>query len=227
MEKYGRIDLHLHLDGSLPAGTILKLADKDNIALPAQTEEGLRPYITAQTECQDLNEYLRCFEIPLMILQTAENIEAASYELGRELDKKGLSYAEVRFAPQLHGQLGLTQDEAVQAALAGFGKVMEESRGRILLKAVLCCMRGAKAHEANLETVRTAAKYLKKGAAAVDLAGAEGLYPTGDFKEEFSLARELGVPFTIHAGEADGPESIWKALEFGAVRIGQDRKSVV
>ena len=220
MEKYGRIDLHLHLDGSLPAGTILKLADKDNIALPAQTEEGLRPYITAQTECQDLNEYLRCFEIPLMILQTAENIEAASYELGRELDKKGLSYAEVRFAPQLHGQLGLTQDEAVQAALAGFGKAMEESRGRILLKAVLCCMRGDAAHEANLETVRTAAKYLKKGAAAVDLAGAEGLYPTGDFKEEFSLARELGVPFTIHAGEADGPESIWKALEFGAVRIG-------
>ena len=56
MEKYGRIDLHLHLDGSLPAGTILKLADKDNIALPAQTEEGLRPYITVQTECQDLNE---------------------------------------------------------------------------------------------------------------------------------------------------------------------------
>ena len=152
--------------------------------------------------------------------ELAENIETASYELGRELDKKGLSYAEVRFAPQLHGQLGLTQDEAVQAALAGFGKAMEESRGRILLKAVLCCMRGAKAHEANLETVRTAAKYLKKGVAAVDLAGAEGLYPTGDFKEEFSLARELGVPFTIHAGEADGPESIWKALEFGAVRIG-------
>ena len=220
MEKYGRIDLHLHLDGSLPAGTILKLADKDNIALPAQTEEGLRPYITAKRDCQDLNEYLRCFKIPLMILQTAENIEAASYELGRELDKKGLSYAEVRFAPQLHGQLGLTQEEAVQAALAGLGKVMEESGGRILLRAVLCCMRGVGTHEANLETVRTAAKYLKKGAAAVDLAGAEGLYPTGDFKEEFSLARELGVPFTIHAGEADGPESIWKALEFGAVRIG-------
>ena len=63
---------------------------------------------------------------------------------------------------------------------------------------------------ANMETVRTAAEYLGKGVAAAALAGAEGLYPTRDFGEEFALARRLGVPFTIHAGEADGPESIWR-----------------
>lgn len=225
IESYGKIDLHLHLDGSLPAETILGLARKDHIELAADTEEGLRPYLTARADCEDLNEYLRCFDIPLMVLQTAENLRIASCELGRDLEEKGLSYAEVRFAPQLHVLRGLTQEEAVQAVLDGFGQVMEERRGRIRLKAILCCMRG-KNCTANMETVLTAARFLGKGVVAADLAGAEGLYPTRDFREEFALARRLGVPFTIHAGEADGPESIWKALEFGAVRIGHGVRAV-
>lgn len=225
IESYGKIDLHLHLDGSLPAETILGLARKDHIELAADTEEGLRPYLTARADCEDLNEYLRCFDIPLMVLQTAENLRIASCELGRDLEEKGLSYAEVRFAPQLHVLRGLTQEEAVQAVLDGFGQVMEERRGRIRLKAILCCMRG-KNCTANMETVLTAARFLGKGVVAADLAGAEGLYPTKDFREEFALARRLGVPFTIHAGEADGPESIWKALEFGAVRIGHGVRAV-
>lgn len=225
IESYGKIDLHLHLDGSLPAETILGLARKDHIELAADTEEGLRPYLTARVDCEDLNEYLRCFHIPQVVLQTAENLRIASCELGRDLEEKGLSYAEVRFAPQLHVLRGLTQEEAVQAVLDGFCQVMEERRGRIRLKAILCCMRG-KNCTANMETVLTAARFLGKGVVAADLAGAEGLYPTRDFREEFALARRLGVPFTIHAGEADGPESIWKALEFGAVRIGHGVRAV-
>ncbi len=225
IESYGKIDLHLHLDGSLPAETILGLARKDHIELAADTEEGLRPYLTARADCEDLNEYLRCFDIPQVVLQTAENLRIASCELGRDLEEKGLSYAEVRFAPQLHVLRGLTQEEAVQAVLDGFCQVMEERRGRIRLKAILCCMRG-KNCTANMETVLTAARFLGKGVVAADLAGAEGLYPTRDFGEEFALARRLGVPFTIHAGEADGPESIWKALEFGAVRIGHGVRAV-
>lgn len=226
MEGYGKIDLHLHLDGSLSAGTILRLAEKDGVKLAAKTEEELIPYITVSRDCRDLNEYLRCFEIPLMILQTAENLETAAYELGRELKKKGFVYAEIRFAPQLHGRLGTTQGEAVQAVLAGLHKVMEEIEGKSCLRVILCCMRGEDTHEANLETVRTAARYLGKGVVAVDLAGAEGLYPTGDYEEEFTLARDLGVPVTIHAGEADGPKSIWKALEFGAARIGHGVRAI-
>ena len=87
-------------------------------------------------------------------------------------------------------------------------------------------MRGDRTHAANMETVRTAAKYLGKGVAAADLAGAEGLYPTRDFEEEFTLAGSLGVPFTIHAGEADGPESIRAALKFGAARIGHGVRAI-
>ena len=72
----------------------------------------------------------------------------------------------------------------------------------------------------NIKTVETARKYLNKGVCALDLAGAEALYPTSDFEDIFKKAKDLNVPFTIHAGEASGAESIKKALEFGAKRIG-------
>ena len=127
-------------------------------------------------------------------------------------------YAEIRFAPQLHTKKGLTQGRVVQAALLGMQEALAGSFFRC--KLILCCMRGADNREENLLTVRTAAAFLGRGVAALDLAGAEALYPTEEFAEVFSLARELGVPFTIHAGEADGPESIEAALSFGASRIG-------
>lgn len=247
-EDYGKIDLHLHLDGSLSAETVLKLARKEHIELPADTAERLRPYLTARADCKDLNEYLRCFDLPLAVLQTAANLEEAAYELGKELGEKGICYAEIRFAPQLHSRQGLTQEEAVLAVLDGLGRAVKDCEGRISLKAILCCMRRDKKHAAggtkgngdqadpdignasyaanNIETIHMAAKYLGRGVVAADLAGAEGLYPTRDHEEEFTLARQLGVPFTIHAGEADGPESIWKALEFGAARIGHGVRAI-
>ena len=77
-----------------------------------------------------------------------------------------------------------------------------------------------------METVETAEKYLGKGVVAIDLAGAEGLFPTKDFRDIFELAREKHIPFTIHAGEADNPTSVEYALKFGAKRIGHGVGSV-
>ncbi len=225
MERFGQIDLHLHLDGSLSAGTSRKLAQREHVALPADTDEGLRSFLTAEPGCESLNEYLKCFDLPLAVLQTKENLSLAAYELGRELAQKGICYAEIRFAPQLHTRKGLTQEEAVTAVLLGLHKAKEGQEG-FALRAILCCMRGEGVHEANRETVRIASRYLEDGVVAADLAGAEALYPTGDFAEEFRYARSLGVPFTIHAGEAAGPESIWRALELGAVRIGHGVRAV-
>ena len=127
-------------------------------------------------------------------------------------------YAEIRFAPQLHTKKGLTQDQVVKAAILGLQEALAGSFFKA--KLILCCMRGTDNLEENLLTVRTAAAYLGRGVAAVDLAGAEALYPTEDYEKVFALARELSVPFTIHAGEADGAESVWAALRMGACRIG-------
>ena len=80
-------------------------------------------------------------------------------------------------------------------------------------------MRGGE-EAANRETVAVAAHFLGKGVCAVDLAGAEALYPTQEYQPLFAYAQSLGVPFTLHAGEAAGPESVWQALELGAARIG-------
>ena len=212
------IDLHLHFDGSLLPRTVLELAQEQGILLPAQEPDELKLFLTAPENCESLNEYLEKFDLPLKVLQTREAVRKAMYILVSSLKEQGMLYAEIRFAPQLHTKKGLTQERVVQAALLGMQEALAGSFFRC--KLILCCMRGADNREENRLTVRTAAAFLGRGVAALDLAGAEALYPTEEFAEVFSLARELGVPFTIHAGEADGPESIEAALDFGASRIG-------
>ena len=212
------IDLHLHFDGSLLPRTVLELAQEQGILLPAKEPDELKLFLTAPEDCESLNEYLEKFDLPLKVLQTREAVRKAMYILVSSLKEQGMLYAEIRFAPQLHTKKGLSQERVVQAALLGMQEALAGSFFRC--KLILCCMRGADNHEENLLTVRTAAAFLGRGVAAVDLAGAEALYPTVDFADVFGLARELGVPFTIHAGEADGPESIEAALDFGASRIG-------
>ena len=160
----------------------------------------------------------------LKVLQTERGLCQAARELGENLKVRGLRYAEVRFAPQLHCQKGMSQEQAVTAVLSGLSKAQEDSD--IRLRTILCCMRGQDNKKANLQTVRLASRYLGKGVVAVDLAGAEALFPTADYEEEFALARKLGVPFTIHAGEAAGPASIRKAVEFGAARIGHGVRAI-
>lgn len=212
------IDLHLHFDGSLLPRTVLELAQEQNIALPASDPDELKLFLCAPSDCGSLNEYLGKFDLPLLVLQTKEAVRKAMYVLTSSLKEQGLLYAEIRFAPQLHTKKGMTQEETVKAAIQG----MQEALAGSFFKAklILCCMRGADNREENLLTVRTAAAFLGRGVAAVDLAGAEALFPTEGFAEVFALAKELGVPYTIHAGEADGPESIWAALRMGASRIG-------
>lgn len=212
------IDLHLHFDGSLPVRTVWDQAEKQGIALPAESLEELRDMLVCPVKCQSLNEYLEKFDLPLMVLQTVDGIKECMIALIEELVAENMLYVEIRFAPQLHLQKGLTQEQVVQAAIAG---VEEATKGQKLkVQLILCCMRGGDNYDANQETVALTAKYLGKGVCACDLAGAEALFKTNTFKELFAYAVQLEVPFTIHAGEADGPQSMWDALCFGTARIG-------
>ena len=208
------IDLHLHLDGSLSPELVRRLAQLQRLPLP----ENLEAALTVPVDCQSLNDYLRCFELPVSLLQTAQALTLAVADLTQRLEAQGLLYAELRFAPSQHTGQGLTQAQVVEAAIAGLPKNKGES-WKFSAQLILCCMRGGDP-AANRETVETAARYLGKGVCALDLAGAEALYPTEDSRELFQLASHLGVPFTLHAGEAAGPESVWQALELGAQRIG-------
>lgn len=217
-EKTCLIDIHLHLDGSLSIASVRKLASLQNISIP-QEDEVLRTMLSVGKDCKDLNEYLEKFDFPLTLLQTREGISMSVSNLAEELKEQGLMYAEYRFAPQLHLQKGLTQRQVIEAAIEGL------NASPIPGGLILCCMRMADNKQANLETVHLAKEYLGKGVVALDLAGAEAVFPTTEFKEEFTLARTLGIPYTIHAGEADGRDSVYTALEFGTKRIGHGIRS--
>lgn len=213
------IDLHCHLDGAISIGSARQLAKMQGIEIPESNEELLK-IMRVSEDCSSLNEFLEKFDFPCSLLQTENGVREAFANLLRELKEQGLIYAEIRFAPQLSTDKGLTQDEVVAAAIEGM-KTVELDSGLIL-----CCMRGNDTHDRNIETVNVAEKYLGKGVVAVDLAGAEALFPTEDYVDVFALAREKNIPVTIHAGEAEGPESVRKALELGAARIGHGVRSL-
>ena len=210
------IDLHVHLDGSLDFDMVRKLAELQH--QKRYNDEELISRMVAPKDCQDLNDYLTKFDYPLQLLQTKEALGLSVYELLKLQQKQGLTYSEIRFAPQLHLKQGLTQEEVVEAVLDGRQK-FEEEGSAMHSGIILCCMRGAD-DKLNYKTVEVASEYMGKGVKFLDLAGAEALFPTKNYKQLFRYAESLKVPYTIHAGEADGPQSIWYALEYGAKRIG-------
>ncbi len=203
------VDLHLHLDGSLSINCVKKLMEMNNI----KTNEDLKTLLEVSDRDKDLNDFLKKFEFPLRLLQTKESIEYATKTLLEELADCGVMYAEIRFAPLNHQVLGLSLEDVVRSAIRGI------RNAKIRCNLILCMMRGA-SYELNKETIDLASKYLNKGVVSIDLAGAEGLYPTKDYEDLFLYAKAQGIPFTIHAGEASDFVSVEDAISFGAKRIG-------
>ena len=214
------IDLHLHLDGAVTVDIARELARMQDISLP-EDETVLEGMLTVSPECTSLNEFLECFAFPLSLMQTEEALTEAVRLVSENIRSQGVIYAEIRFAPQLHTEKGMTQEDAVRAALKGIGET------DLKVNLILCMMRGEGNEAANEETLALARKYLVEdgGVVAIDLAGAEAMYPTSDYRDLFERAREEGIPFTIHAGEAAGAESVRQAVEFGAERIGHGVRS--
>lgn len=217
IQKLKKAELHIHLDGSLRINTILDLALKEGINLSEKEIKSLQ----VSENCQSLNEYLKAFEIPIKILQTKDALKRCAKEVTEDLKNDGIILGEIRFAPSLHTNKGLTQDEVIESVIEGVKEV-----SGISVELILCCMRGENNEIQNIETVEMAKKYIKKGVCAIDLAGAEALYPVTDYYNLFDLANKYNIPFTIHAGEAAGSISIWNAIKIGAKRIGHGISSI-
>ena len=218
-KKYALVDLHLHLDGSLSVDDAIHMAAIEGVSIPSDRNE-VKKLLVCPDDCESLNDYLKCFDLPVSIMQSRETIAYSVSSLVKRLYDQGLIYAEIRYAPQLHLQKGMTQDEVVAASIEGLKEGMAACKNGIKAQLILCCMRGADNDELNYETVRMTKKYLGQGVCATDLAGAEAIFPTSSYKNLFAYAKEQGVPFTIHAGEADGVESMKLAIEYGAKRLG-------
>lgn len=211
LKKLPKIELHLHLDGSVRVETAALLL-KEDICLVKQE-------MIANDKCLDLNDYLTKFDLPISIMQTKENLERIAYELCQDLEKENVIYAEIRFAPIKHILKGLTLEEVVDSVLIGL------SKGNIKTNLILCMMRDS-SYEENLKIINLTKSYLGRGVVGIDLAGAEAIYKTNTFKKLFDEINKLGIKTTIHAGEADGVDSINSALSFNTKRIGHGVNSI-
>jgi adenosine deaminase len=218
IQRLPKTDLHVHLDGSLRLKTILELADRQRIELPARDEEGLRNAMNLGQNCGSLVEYLKAFDITLRVMQTEDALERIAYELGEDAAKENVRYMEVRYSPMLHTRRGLKLTSVVEAVLAGLRAAQTDLR--VESNVIICGIRNVSA-ESSLEMAELAVAYKNRGVVGFDLAGAEYDHPAKHHKNAFQLVRDNNINVTIHAGEAYGPESIAQAVHVcGAHRIG-------
>lgn len=217
IENLKKVELHLHLDGSLRPQTLLDITEKDNISLPTKDLEEIKKYMMVADNNKDLVEYLKKFELPLKVMQSEENLERIAFELVEDLAKENYMYAEIRFAPHLHTEKGLSLDKVIKSVTNGIERA--ERDYDIKSNIILCIMRHLSV-EKGFEIVNLAKSYMGSKVVAIDLAGDEFNYPVTIFKDVFAKAKENNIPITIHAGEARGYESIVDSIELGASRIG-------
>ncbi len=184
-KKMPKVELHLHLDGSIPIEVLCNFS-----GLPR--EQVIEEVVSINDS--SLSEYLKHFDFVNKYLQTRENIELASFELGKKLDEENVCYAEVRFAPLSHVVGGLTPEEVVESVLAGLRKC------RVKTNLILCIRRGQDL-ETSLKVVNLVNKYLNKGVVALDLVGDEEHVSFKEMEYVFKVCKYASIPVTIHAGE--------------------------
>jgi adenosine deaminase len=218
IERLPKTDLHVHLDGSLRLKTILDLADKQRVELPASDEDGLRKEMHLGENCGSLVEYLRAFDVTLKVMQDEDALTRIAYELAQDAAAENVRYMEVRYAPMLHTRRGLKLTSVVEAVLAGLRAAQTDFK--IESNIIICGIRNV-SPESSLEMAELAVAYKNRGVVGFDLAGAEYDHPAKHHRNAFQLVRDNNINVTIHAGEAYGPESIAQAVHVcGAHRIG-------
>jgi len=158
-----KVELHLHLDCSMSFESVHAL-------VPGMTPERYRAEFLAPKKCKNLVDYFRYLAPPLALLQTREALRIQTIDLMRQLAADNVIYAEMRFAPQLHRQTGLTTDEVVEAVLAA----VEEGRAHypVEVRLILCTLRPEDT-ASGLDLVRIADKHRDRGVGGFDLAGDE------------------------------------------------------
>ena len=206
IRKIPKVELHLHLDGSVMIETAVELTGR--------SREDLIVEMVASDKCDNLSDYLTRFDLPISIMKSRDNLYRVAKDLVNYLERENVVYAEVRFAPMFHVSEGLSYEEVVSSVIEGLN-----TSDMVKTNLILCMMRGMN-KEDNIKTIEVASKYLGKGVCAVDLAGAEDKYPLDEYIELFDLVKEYNIPFTIHAGENGSYREVEKAIEIGAKRIG-------
>jgi adenosine deaminase len=212
-----KVLLHDHLDGGLRPSTVIELAAAIGYReLPTTDPDELAAWFTSGADRKSLELYLEGFRHTVAVMQTRDAIERVAAECVEDLADDGIVYAEVRMAPELLTDGGLTLDEATTAMLAGLRRGAE---GRpITVGLIITAMRQA---ARSVEIAELAVRHRDAGVVGFDIAGPEAGYPPTRHLDAFHLIARENFHFTIHAGEGFGLPSIWEALQWcGAERLG-------
>jgi len=213
--------LHDHLDGGLRPETIIELAAEINYALPTNDPMKLADWFEESCNSGSLERYLETFAHTVAVMQTREAIIRVARECALDLARDGVVYAEVRGAPELFTEKGLSLNEVIEATVEGYHLGEQDAKAEgftIRVESILCALR-----QNNLadEVARKVVEYRDRGVVGFDIAGPEDGFPPTNQQAAFDYLRQENAHFTIHAGEAYGLPSIWQAIQMcGAERLG-------
>jgi len=216
-----KVSLHDHLDGGLRPQTIIELSEAIGLAVPATDAPALAEWFANQSDSGSLVEYLKTFDITTGVMQTPEGLTRVAREFVQDLGADGVVYGEIRWAPEQHLTRGLSLDQVVEAVQEGLEAGVADvaaAGGSIRVGQLISAMRHA---DRGLEIAELAVRHRNNGVVGFDIAGAEAGFPAGNLREAFDYLAHHYLPATVHAGEADGIESIRGALFDGrALRLG-------
>jgi adenosine deaminase len=213
IEVMPKVLLHEHLDGSLRVATLFELLRARGLPCPAPDVASLACWFDERAHAGSLVDYLRGFDLTVAAMATPAALERVAFEAAEDALADGCVLAEFRIAPLLFEAHGLSGEAAVEALLAGL------RRSALASGLIVCAMRHLPPDE-TLRAARLALAYQDQGVIGFDLAGAEHGHPPGEHGQALRIARDGGLPLTLHAGEADAAERVIEALRLGAVRIG-------
>jgi adenosine deaminase len=213
IQRLPKVPLHDHLDGGLRPATLFELLHQRGLPCPADSVQGLQAWFDARAHAGSLEKYLEGFGLTVAAMATPEAIERVAYEAAMDARAENCAIAEFRIAPLLFEPFGLSGEQVVEAILAGF------YRCETMCGLIVCAMRHLPVEE-TIRAAQLALKYQGQGVVGFDLAGAEAGHPPSKHRAALNLLRDQGLPFTLHAGEADAAERVIEAAHLGAQRIG-------
>lgn len=210
-------DIHRHFDGSIRPATLWELSEKYYSAVPGLDFEQFRHYLQWDDSLDNtLLDYLDKFHVPLQYTQFYDNIKRISYELAEDAYNDGIRLLELRMNPLIHRRAGLTTRQVIHATRKGFSD-FRKKKPDFQVGIIVIAMRNHGGNMARIllrEIIGEKEEYHDEvGVIGFDIAGHEAPFPPLLFKDAYSLAADMGLKRTAHAGESEGPERIWEALD--------------
>jgi len=219
------VEIHRHLDGNVRTETVLDLARRHGLPLPADTVEGLRPHVQVLEPTADLVGFLARFALLQRVMVDLDAVRRIVRENVEDALAEGIDHVELRFSPAFMGEVHGLEPRAVAEAVCDAAAAAGEALGvGVALIGIVSRQYGP---EAGRREVEAAIACRDRGVVALDLAGDEAGFPGELFVDHFRRARDAGLRVTVHAGEAAGPASVRQAIEeLGAERIGHGVRAV-